>query len=227
MPPKNNSLIRRIGRRFKPLHRFIPQQYDALKLSDDEIREFEHRKHLGGGSEEWDTRGRYQVALLRHYGLQRDHTLLDVGCGPARAGVHLIEYLDRGRYVGIDYNESILKAARFELSTRGVEDRAELHHVLDFELEPLGITADVVLLFSVLNHCPPKLRDRFFEQVLTVTRPGSRIVISHATWDREPAGHTGLKLLEVFDPPPGSELDPGEWSWVEQRPDPFLVLERT
>jgi SAM-dependent methyltransferase len=226
MPPKNNSWTRRLGRRFKPLHRFIPQQYDALTLSDDDIRRGEHRKHLGGGPEEWDTRGRYQVALMQHYGLRPDHTLLDVGCGPARAGVHLIEYLAQGRYVGIDYNESILEAARYELSSRNLADRAELHLVNDFDFTDLDVSADFVLLFSVLNHCPPKLRTRFFEQVLTVTKPGSRIVISHATWDTDPGGHDGLDLVEVFDPPAGSELDPARWSWVEQRPDPFLVLER-
>lgn len=46
--------------------------------------------------------GLLQFDFLISNGLRPEHKLLDIGCGPIRAGIHFIDYLNDGNYYGID-----------------------------------------------------------------------------------------------------------------------------
>lgn len=50
-----------------------------------------------------------QLAFLIDKGMRPCHYLLDVGCGPLRAGKYYIIYLDRGHYYGLDPHLPSLK----------------------------------------------------------------------------------------------------------------------
>ena len=47
---------------------------------------------------------------LKAQGLQPHHRLVDIGCGPFRAGRHFIDYLDPGNYYAVDANHSLIQA---------------------------------------------------------------------------------------------------------------------
>jgi cyclopropane fatty-acyl-phospholipid synthase-like methyltransferase len=90
-------------------------------------------------------------------GMQPAHTLLDVGCGPLRGGVHAIAYLDRGRYCGIDFNESFIRAAEARVRADGLAGKEPALCVIDdFALEHVKGRFDFALAFSVLKPLYPR-----------------------------------------------------------------------
>jgi SAM-dependent methyltransferase len=204
--------------------------YRTLRLAPRAIRKGAHKAHLGGGAAHFAQRGEFQLALLRHLGLTRDSRVLDVGCGPLRGGLPLIRFLAPGRYRGVDANASLVEAAHHELAAAGLGAARERVTLLaDFALATLGERFDVVLLFSVLNHCTTGERARFFAAVPSVLADGARIVVSHASWlvEADLAG-TGLFVVaradRAQDLPPA--LDPARWSFPEGPggPLPIVVL---
>jgi SAM-dependent methyltransferase len=65
-----------------------------------------HRGYVGG---RWEEIGRLQREFMVSRGLRPDHVFLDIACGSLRGGIHLIPYLDRGNYLGIDKEGSLIK----------------------------------------------------------------------------------------------------------------------
>src|SRR3569833_897060 len=76
----------------------------VLNFTASAIGRVDYNSQLGGGRATWDSRGRFQLELMRSRGLLPTSTLLDIGCGPLRAGIPFIRYLDTGYYFGFDYN---------------------------------------------------------------------------------------------------------------------------
>jgi len=58
-----------------------------------------HRSYVG---REWDAMGALQFQFLLDQGLRPDDVVCDIGCGSLRAGRHLVPYLDRGHYLGLE-----------------------------------------------------------------------------------------------------------------------------
>ena len=73
-----------------------------LKPGDD------HYMAYVGPPTQYDFMGATQFRLLCTLGLRAHHTLLDFGCGSLRAGRLFINYLDEGRYFGIDPNKWLI-----------------------------------------------------------------------------------------------------------------------
>lgn len=64
----------------------------------------------------WDQLQNYQLQAVVKLGLQPEHSLLDIGCGPLQGGIAFIRYLHADRYVGVDHNVTAIEAGREELS---------------------------------------------------------------------------------------------------------------
>ena len=64
------------------------------QLTPEEIAAGLHREMVGGM---WEEMGRLQLEFLQREGLTPEATLLDVGCGCLRAGVHFVRFLEPGR----------------------------------------------------------------------------------------------------------------------------------
>lgn len=69
-----------------------------------------HRDYVGGL---WEEIGQLQFDFMVAQGLQPEHTLLDIGCGSLRGGIHFINYVNSNNYLGVDKER--------ELINRGVE----------------------------------------------------------------------------------------------------------
>ncbi len=204
-------------------------RYEGLKLSETDVAAGAYKQHLGGGSEKWEQRGRFQVALMRHFGLRPEHRLTDYGCGPVRAGRYFMQYLDAGGYRGCDYNADFIRVARDLVAADPVLSarRPDLRHVEEF----LAIEADhdFLLLFSVLNHCRREQRQRMLD-FAKAARPGSVSVVTHGYWlFRGKAWDTGDLQVEAFgegDLP--QELDILRHGWEpEDVPKVFPILKFT
>ncbi|MEQ1438372.1 class I SAM-dependent methyltransferase [Fontimonas sp. SYSU GA230001] len=132
----------------------ISNYYDAGK-AHEAIQKGQHRAWVGGL---WDEIGRLQGEFLRQQGLTPDMRVVDVGCGCFRGGVHLVEYLDPGRYYGIDISQELLDAGYDkEIAPRGLAaklPRANLLCDAGFTATRFGVAFDMGLAQSVFTHLP-------------------------------------------------------------------------
>lgn len=232
--PADRPLLRRLLDRWwrpRPRGRY---DYTRIRLSPADIEAKSYRRHLGGGAEQWVRRGQFQVFMLRSLGLAPHHRVLDAGCGPLRAGVHLIEALDERCYCGIDFNRDFIATARSLVAAdaRLAGKSPRLERLDDFACARLGGDRfDWALAFSVLNHCDEPTRQAFFHHVPTVLAPNATVVVTHADWfdDSLLRGST-LRLRRMLSAP--DDLEPGlditAWGFArppEGRLFPIVVLE--
>lgn len=118
-----------------------------------------------------------QLKELSDLGLRPDMTLVDLGCGPLRAGLQLIDYLDTGRYVGIDIDAGSIEAGkalvrRFDLDGK----QARLIHSETFgriELERSGF-ADRIWCYQVMIHMPRDVALDCIAQIGRMLKPGGK-----------------------------------------------------
>jgi cyclopropane fatty-acyl-phospholipid synthase-like methyltransferase len=128
--------------------------YFDTKKVDRIVRRGGHRGAVGGM---WDEVGELQLSILKEHGLEPHHTLLDVGCGSLRGGVHFINYLRSGNYCGVDMTQSLLNAGFKELRQLSLEGKLPKKNLLcaaDFGFERFERKFDFALAFSVFTHLP-------------------------------------------------------------------------
>jgi SAM-dependent methyltransferase len=191
-----------------------------------------HRERVGGL---WDEIGRLQIDFLRAQGLRPGDTLLDVGCGSLRGGVHFVRFLEPGRYYGIDKDAELIRAGvEIELPRAGLAGRLDPDHLLvndAFEGARFGVAFDVAWAQSLFTHLPaPDIRlclertarcvrtgGRFYatffecgEDVATpVTHQPGGITTRH---DQDPYHHRFRDLAALCADLPWRAAYVGEWS---------------
>jgi SAM-dependent methyltransferase len=150
-----------------------------------------HRSTVRGNAAFWEELGRLQLDYLVDQGLEPSHYLLDVGCGPLRAGVHFIGYLEPGHYAGIDKRgDNLERARKVELPRLGLEAKQPLLLVDgDFAFRKLGQTFDYAIAQSVFTHLPLNTIMRCLVEMAQVLRPGGKF---YATIYENPQGKSYL-----------------------------------
>ena len=130
--------------------------FENRYLNEEEMRRDaaagRHRESIGG---HWETLGKLQFDLLVSQGLRPEHRLLDIGCGCLRAGVHLVRYLQPGRYYGIDASQALLEAGRTELAALRLERRVPPKNLIctaDFDVSGFDVRFEFALAHSVFTH---------------------------------------------------------------------------
>lgn len=132
-----------------------------------------HRTRAGG---RWEEMGTFQLDYLKQQGLAPESFLLDVGCGPLRAGRHFARYLEPAHYFGIDVNESLVRAGwerELDEETRRRLPEENLRITDRFECD-FGATFDFALAQSVFTHLPLNHIRLCLFQVAKVMAPGGR-----------------------------------------------------
>ncbi len=154
-----------------------------------------HRSTVRGNTAFWDELGRLQLDYLVEQGLQPSDYLLDVGCGPLRAGVHFIGYLEPGHYAGVDKRgDNLERARKVELPRHGLEAKQPLLLVNGaFEFSKLGQTFDYAIAQSVFTHLPLNAIARCLVEMARVLRPGGEF---YATIYENPHGKTFLGEIQ-------------------------------
>lgn len=157
----------------------------ARPFTPEEIRAGRHRRRVGG---KWEQMGPRQLEFLREHGLKPGHRLLDVGCGPLRAGRLFVDYLDSGHYYGIDVNESLLDAGYdLELDDTGRKRlaRDHLRATARFDCD-FGVALDYAIANSVFTHVSLNHIRLCLYRLGRATRPGARFF---ATFFYAPRSH--------------------------------------
>lgn len=132
----------------------MESKYDDENYVEQRLQIRTHRQVVGGL---WDEIGTLQFEFMKRMGLRPESLLLDVGCGALRGGVKFAEYLDSGRYFGIDISQSLLETGYAqEISPRrDLADklpRENLRCIDTFEAAPFGKQFDYALAQSVFTH---------------------------------------------------------------------------
>ena len=167
----------------------LPERYRGLWDPDW------HRGTVRGTDAFWDYLGKLQLDYLVEQGLKPEHHVLDVGCGPLRAGVHFIGFLEPGHYAGIDKRRDTLERARdIELPRYGLADkRPNLLVNGAFEFHKLGQTFDYAIAQSVFTHLPVNNIVRCLVEMAKVLNPGGRF---YATIYENPQGKKFLGEIQ-------------------------------
>lgn len=130
-------------------------------------REEDRLEEMVGPPGVWKETRDFQVDFLRHLGLRPQHKLLDIGCGPLRGGIPLIQYLDRGNYTGMDIRPSVIVEAHRQIVKAKLADkmpRVLISH--SFGRDEIGTELfDYVWCFQVLYHLEDELVESCLQQV--------------------------------------------------------------
>ncbi|MCG8449816.1 MAG: hypothetical protein MI725_09590 [Pirellulales bacterium] len=117
----------------------------------------------------WDEIGTLQFNLLVQQGLKPSHCFLDIACGALRGGVHFINYLDAGNYLGIEKEAKLIELGlEKELGRETLESKQPAFVVSDkFEFDAFDKQPQFSLAQSLFTHlnswdiclCLEKLRE--------------------------------------------------------------------
>lgn len=179
-------------------------------------------------TDEWVQRGQWQIDFLRHNGLEPHHIVLDVGCGPLRGGIHLIQYLDKSCYTGFDGNSKhILIAIKMIISTDKLFTKYPIvicEKVSNFK-DKVTKKFDFGMVFSVLNHCTDTDHAAFFRQIIHLFNPGGKLFISHSRWFNNTCIDLQKFNVKMHHDP---VIHPNNYGWKENEQSilPIVEIER-
>lgn len=108
------------------------------------------------------TRGQLILEFLKEEGLQTDNRVLDVGCGALSQGKALIEWLDSGKYVGVDPNGWLIETALQEYPAL-LEKEPRFSYAEDFNVEGYG-GFNYVVSHSILSHVAHWQMNSYFHE---------------------------------------------------------------
>jgi SAM-dependent methyltransferase len=121
-----------------------------------------------------------QMYLLKLMNLRRNAKVLEVGCGALHAAEHLVPFLKRRNYVGIDPNEWLrkprLKSIRWRILL--LLKRPRFLSNSSFSALSTGISFDYVLSHSVLSHAASFQLESFLKNISASLKTGGFILAS-------------------------------------------------
>ena len=146
---------------------YIKQTKELLRKHDED----QAMSLVVGG--DFDAVGLLEYYLLLQNGLQKDHTVIDVGCGSGRLAVHLKDYLE-GLYIGIDVVPELFQYAQ-KLSNR---PDWKFYTAPGLTIPEPDNSADFISFFSVFTHLLHEEIYRYLEDAYRVIKPNGKIVFS-------------------------------------------------
>jgi SAM-dependent methyltransferase len=130
-----------------------------------------HRAYIGG---RWEEIGRMQFEFMLERGLRPEHVLLDVACGALRGGVHFIEYLSPGHYLGIDKERSLIRRGLAKELPAQVREEKRPEFVISssFEFERFSKRPDFAIAQSLFSHLTASDIERCLSKLRPFVAPG-------------------------------------------------------
>jgi len=156
----------------------------------------------------WEEIGQLQFDFLVAQGLKPEHHLMDVGCGSLRGGLHFIRYLEPAHYYGVDINNSLLNAGKYEVKYNQLNHKyPTLLKINDFDFISLNQKVDFALAQSLFTHLSLNSIIRCIMNVEKILVRGGQFYATfnenhQGKFNLEPIFHTestGVKHITYFD----------------------------
>ncbi|MCC7374230.1 MAG: class I SAM-dependent methyltransferase [Verrucomicrobiales bacterium] len=138
----------------------------------------QRREEMVGPLGHWNELRQYQLTALKKCGLQPDHRLLDVGCGPLQGGIAFIQYLNPGRYVGVDINSGKLGEGYAQIAEFGLTPKnPRLILSKRFGVEELERARfDYIWASQILYYFDPPVMRELLDFIAAHLAPGGRFL---------------------------------------------------
>lgn len=167
--------------------------YEHSERVAEEVAAGRHRELIGGM---WEELGRLQLDFAIDRGLRPEMTVVDVGCGCLRAGLHFIRYLEPGNYYGVDAHRELLDAGYEVELEAGLRDRLPRQNLLctaDFDLSAFGRCFDMAFAQSLFTHLAPDPIRLCLERLAPAVRAGGSF---YATFFECPEDHPPAEPID-------------------------------
>ena len=115
--------------------------------------------------------GVWQASTLIGYGLRRDHSLLEIGCGDLRLSVPAIRYLETGLYVGTDHNDRLIRRGAHSVTDSDWAKDPSFFLGDDFAFTVIGRQFDFVWAHDLWSQLDLSEVGLCMEQVMSVLAP--------------------------------------------------------
>jgi SAM-dependent methyltransferase len=181
--------------------------YEDTQSISRSAGEGHHREIIGGL---WDEIGKLQFEFLVTNGLTPSSTLMDVGCGSLRGGVHFVSYLNDNLYFGLDSNDSLLDAGyNIELKSLGIQEKLQRKNLLcndSFDFDAVSTSFDFALAQSLFTHLPLNHIRLCLSRLAPKMKPGGKFYATFFLVGEDhpfgqPCGHIGaITSFDAKDP---------------------------
>jgi hypothetical protein len=171
-----------------------------------------HRAAVGGREAIddgcWTRIGQLQLSFLIKQGLKPSDNLLEIACGAMRGAVHFIDYLEPGRYFGLEKEAVFIEEGRrHELDPEVAHEKRPLFFVnpsFDLSLLPPDVTFRFAFSHSLFTHLPPELITACLHSVAARLAPGGAYYSSFhpapkVTLGKELSGHQAWRKGELWN----------------------------
>jgi len=136
--------------------------------------------------------------------------VLDVGVGTAASAILIAGRNAQNQVVGIDTSDAMLAAARRRITRRGLSN-LEVVNRSARDMRFADESFDVVTASFSLHEFEPRLREKTFQEISRVLRPGGAFcVIDFAPQDNR-ATRIFLKLWALVEPPCFADFLAMDW----------------
>ncbi len=132
---------------------------------------------------EFRRRGREYFDWFLARNLRRDMTCIDYGCGSLRVGQHFIEYLDGGRYLGLDIVDGLYRDGLTMIGGKVITRSQPRFFVINEDSLRRARAAKPDLIFStaVVQHVPPRELSGFFGNIIAMMNEKTTAVVHFKT----------------------------------------------
>jgi sialic acid synthase SpsE len=195
------------------------------------IKKNKNSKAYVGPEHLYDIIGDLQTKLLLNMGLNDKHSLLDIGCGCLRAGIHLIPIAKK--YVGVEPEQWLAEKGLSEcIDKHGQELIDKKEPVIYGKIEDVKEKFDYIMLHSIFSHAPVNMIKDYLEKLKYLLNPKGRIIITYVPGQDNYKGaewvYPGLVtykkefMFKLFKDK-GYKIKQMEWPHTTQK---WVVLER-
>lgn len=141
----------------------------------------------------------FKERLVSEAGIERDHRVLDLGCGTATLTILIKKRYPRATAVGVDGDRRVLAIARRKITRVSVD--LQLDFGLASELPYPDGSFDRVLSSLLFHHLTRRQKRQAMAEVMRVLRPGGELHV--ADWGQarnalERAAFITVQLLDGF-----------------------------
>lgn len=169
--------------------------------------------------DEWRRLGELQRRYLVDNGLRPHHRLLDVGCGNLRAGLLIIDYLDRANYVGVDLSPEVITDGQRRIAAASLAHKRPYIYLTDgTDLTFLPDRYfDVMHAHSVFSHVPSEVIEGYISESHRLLAPGGWFDFtflegdSHGNFLREDFFYTASEMLALVEKYGGVAIRMQDW----------------